>query len=261
MKKITTLITLAFLCSLANAQTDRFTPTKLELELMNKELQADTNLAKFISWHGEAEAMYYNYKKNLHKADSIWKSDQVNLKYMDIGETEKFEIIPLVDWFTANDSLLGENGVSYLIKTDETTILFDLGLNPNAKHPSTLLHNMSKLGVNIDDIDMIVISHNHADHVGGPKWSTNNSFSVTNYQMDLSNMPVYTPNKMTYPGINPKHTPKPTKISKGVATIGVIHKPIFLNNIAEQALAINVKGKGIVVISSCGHQSIKRILE
>lgn len=260
LKLIIFFIVIAF-GNFAKCQIVNFTPTSAELQKMNKELQADTNLAKFISWHGEAETMYCNYKRNIHMADSIWESDQVNLKIMDIGETEKFEIIPLVDWFTSNDSLKGENGVSYLIKTDEANILFDLGVNLKANHPSPLLHNMSKLEVTMDDIDMIVVSHNHADHIGGPKWSASNTFSLTNYQMDLNKIPVYTPNKMTYPGLNPTHTPNPIKITKGVATIGVIHKPIFLNNIAEQALAINVKGKGIVIVSGCGHQSIEKIIQ
>jgi 7,8-dihydropterin-6-yl-methyl-4-(beta-D-ribofuranosyl)aminobenzene 5'-phosphate synthase len=52
----------------------------------------------------------------------------------------------------------------------------------------------------------------------------------------------------------------PTKIAKGVATIGVIHNPVFCVDIGEQALAVNVKDKGIVIISGCGHQSIEKIL-
>lgn len=261
IKKLFILIAASFLFNLTIAQDDSFTLTQAEIDEMNKEFEADTNLAKFISWHGDAESLYYNYKRNLYKADSIWESDQANLTFMDIGETEKLEIIPIIDWFTDNDSLIGENGVSYLIRTDEATILFDLGLNAEEKSPSPLMYNMEKLGITIDEIDMVVISHNHPDHIGGPKWFTGNTFSLANEQFDLNNMPVYTANEMVYPGLNPTHTPEPTILSKGVATIGVIHNPIFLNNIAEQALAINVKGKGIVVISGCGHQSMKKILE
>lgn len=260
-KKLIILCALTFLFSLLNAQIDYFTPSQAEIEEMNKAMQADSNLSKLFSWFGEPESLYNNYKRNLFLADSIWQYDQKNLKYLDIGETEKFEIIPLVDWFTANDSLIGESGVAYLIRTDETTILFDLGLNADNTHPSPLLHNMSKLGITVDDIDMIVISHNHSDHIGGSRWNKSNSFSFTNYQLDLKDMPVFTPNEMTYPGLNPKHTPKPIKISKGVATVGVIHKPSFVIDIAEQALVINVKNKGIIVISGCGHQSMKNILE
>jgi len=235
--------------------------TQAELDEMTKALEADTSLAKFIGWHGDAETMYHQYKQNLQIADSIWHTDQATLPTMNIGQTETFELIPLIDWFTTSDSLKGENGVSYLIKTDEACILFDLGLNPKALHPSPLLHNMKKLGISMDSIDVIVLSHKHADHVGGPKWSMQNTFSLSNYQKELNDMPVYTPTPMTYPGLSPEYTPKPTIIAKGVATIGVINKPIFLNNIAEQALAINVKDKGLVIISGCGHQSIEKIIQ
>lgn len=244
-----------------NAQVDKFTPSQSEIEYMNKAIQADSNLSKLLSWFGEPESLYYNYKRNTFLSDSIWQYDQEHLKRLEIGTTEKFELIPLVDWFTADDGFIGESGVAYLIKTDEVTILFDLGLNADNTDPSPLLKNMSKLGISIDDIDIIVISHNHGDHVGGGKWSGTNTFSFTNYQMDLKDIPVYTPNEMNYPGLSPEYTPKPVKISKGVATIGVIHKPSFVIDIAEQALAINVKDKGIVVISGCGHQTIEKILE
>ena len=66
---------------------------------------------------------------------------------------------------------------------------------------------------------------------------------------------------MTYPGLQPEYIPKPTKIAKGVATIGVIPCPLFFANTQEQALAINVKDKGIVIVSGCGHQTIERIIQ
>ena len=74
-------------------------------------------------------------------------------------------------------------------------------------------------------------------------------------------MPVYTPVEMTYPGLNPVCTQQPTKIARGVATTGVIHNPIFFTDIGEQAIAVNVEKKGIVIISGCGHQSIEKILQ
>jgi 7,8-dihydropterin-6-yl-methyl-4-(beta-D-ribofuranosyl)aminobenzene 5'-phosphate synthase len=169
-------------------------------------------------------------------------------------------MIPLIDWFTSNDSLIGEPGVSYLIKTDQATILFDLGQNEKDEDPSPLLQNMKRLGIKLEDIDIIVISHNHDDHVGGGKWAEKNSFSLTSYQVQLKQMPVYTPTKMTYPGLNPVYTPLPVKIAKGVATIGVILNPVFFAEIAEQALAINVENKGIVIVTGCGHQSVEKIL-
>lgn len=65
---------------------------------------------------------------------------------------------------------------------------------------------------------------------------------------------------MTYPGLNPLCTETPTVIATGVATIGAIaNQDFFLGWILEQALAVNVEGKGIVLIMGCGHQTLSKI--
>ncbi|MCJ7819695.1 MAG: MBL fold metallo-hydrolase [Bacteroidales bacterium] len=228
---------------------------------MNAAIKADTNLSKLIGWFGDPVDLYKEYKINLWRADSIWKHDQQTIKKLnDLGTTSHFEMIPLIDWVVNNDRLKGEAGVSYLIRTDEATILFDIGANAMNEDPSPLERNMAMLGIMPDDIDMIVISHNHGDHVGGNNWDAKNTFSISSSQSPLKKMPVYTPVEMTYPGLNPVCTPLPAKIARGVATIGVIHTPVFFTDIGEQALAVNVKDKGIVIISGCGHQSIEKIL-
>jgi len=236
--------------------------TPEEIKAMNTALEEDSFLVSIISWFGEPVELYEQYKLNLKKADSIWTHDQKTLAKMDdIGYTEHFEMIPLIEWFTNDESLTGEPGVSYLIKTDEATILFDVGLNAKNEHPSPLLRNMDKLGIKLEEIDIIVISHNHGDHVGGGQWARKNTFSLTNHQPDIGQKKVFTPVEMTYPGLNPIHTPKPVKIANGVATIGVINCPVFITDIEEQALAVNVKDKGLVIISGCGHQTMEKILQ
>ena len=66
------------------------------------------------------------------------------------------------------------------------------------------------IGVAMDDIDTIFISHNHADHVGGLKWSRLKTFSVTNHQVNLGQKRVYTLIPMTYPGLTPIDAKDPT---------------------------------------------------
>jgi 7,8-dihydropterin-6-yl-methyl-4-(beta-D-ribofuranosyl)aminobenzene 5'-phosphate synthase len=264
MKKLLTFISIFIIVSLfvASAQNKSVELTQDEIITMNSAIKTDSNLSKLLGWFGEPVDLYRKYKINLWRADSIWNHDQQTIKKLrDLGTTRSFEMIPLIDWFTSDDSLIGEAGVSYLIRTDEATILFDLGVNARDEDPSALQKNMARLGIKPDDIDIIVISHNHGDHVGGDKWEGKNTFSFTNYQPTLKQMPVYTPVEMTYPGLNPVYTPLPSKIAKGVATIGVIHNPIFFIDIEEQALAINVENKGIIIISGCGHQSIEKILQ
>jgi len=184
-------------------------------------------------------------------------------KFRNWGATERLEILPLIDWYAAKEGLLTEGGVSYLLKTDTRTILFDLGFNyPARSHPSPLLQNMARLGIRLDDIDTIVISHDHPDHVGGRKWQARKSFSLSSTQVDLGGTAVYTPVPMTYPGLQPVVTEAPTRIGEGIATIGTIPNQLFMAGwTVEQALAVNVAGKGVVLIVGCGHQTLPRILE
>jgi 7,8-dihydropterin-6-yl-methyl-4-(beta-D-ribofuranosyl)aminobenzene 5'-phosphate synthase len=192
-------------------------------------------------------------------------SDRIRLntltQFHDFGTTGHLEILPLIDWFTEDECLKGEAGVAYLIRTDQATILFDLGDNSLNEDPSPLISNMEKLGIDMEDIDFIVISHNHGDHTGGDKWSRQNTFSLTDHQIDLGNIEVYTPEEMTYPGLQPIHAAKPVKLCQGVGTSGVIPGPSFFTDIGEQALLVNVKDKGIVAICGCGHQTMEKLIQ
>lgn len=200
------------------------------------------------------------FRKAKEEAETKWQKSTFE-KIEGLGTTKSLEILPLIDWHTSREDLKTELGVSYLVQTDESTILFDLGLNSKQDHPSPLLHNMKQLEITIDDFDTIVISHNHGDHVGGGKWPRKKTFSLTNVQMELGDKKVYTPVPMTYPGLNPIHSENPTVIAQGVATIGTISNSIFGRGLtAEQALAVNIEGKGIVLIVGCGHQTLPRIL-
>ncbi len=183
-------------------------------------------------------------------------------KIKNLGFTKSLEIIPLIDWLTSGNDLIGEGGVSYLVKTDDCSILFDVGFNEKKTDPSPLMHNMKQLGINTKDFDTIVISHNHPDHVGGMKWQKQKSFSLSNRQIDLEGKSLYTPVPMVYPGLDAICTENPFNIARGVATIGVIaNQDFFMGRVLEQALAINVEGKGIVLIVGCGHQTVAKILE
>lgn len=181
----------------------------------------------------------------------------------DFGAVTTLEILPLCEWYTSGNNLQGAAGVSYLIRTDKGNILFDVGVNGSSKKDlSPLLYNMKQLGVTVNDFDSIVISHNHMDHVGGSKWMMRKTFSLGNEQIDLSSKAVYTPIPMTYPALNPVCCNEPTVIATGIATIGTIQNWAFIEGrLLEQALAIKIAGKGIVLIVGCGHQTVSKILE
>ena len=74
------------------------------------------------------------------------------------------KIIGLVENTTEKDELKSKHGLSLYIETERKKILFDVGPN------DLFLKNAEKLGVNIEDIDTVVISHGHVDHCGGLKY-------------------------------------------------------------------------------------------
>ncbi len=207
-----------------------------------------------------ASVFLYQHRNGVAEANGEYRNyDPPAIQ--DFGSTTKLSVLPLVNWHAEDTSLQTEMGVSTLIKTDSTTILFDLGHNPDQLFPSPLEHNMEQLGISLDQIDVIVISHNHFDHVGGSQWVDQNSFSLGNEQKDLAGKQVYTPVPLKYPGIDPEHTPEPTVIAHGVATTGTIPRQLVIGRIDEQALAIHVKDKGLVLIVGCGHQALPKIIE
>lgn len=205
--------------------------------------------------------LFFRFIAGKKKVERHWNQADIQ-KIKNLGITKSLEITPLIDWFTSGNDLIGEGGVSYLLKTDDCSILFDVGFNEKKTDPSPLVHNMRQLGISTKDFDTIVISHNHPDHVGGMKWQKQKSFSLSNRQIDLEGKTIYTPVPMTYPGLKPVCTEGPFNIARGVATLGVIaNQDFFMGKVLEQALAINVEGKGIVLIVGCGHQTIPKILE
>ncbi len=186
---------------------------------------------------------------------------------VEIGETSTLEILPLYEGTASQPDLQSGLGVSYLIKTDTTTILLDVGNNPNAVSPSPLEQNMTELGVSIDQIDVIIISHGHFDHRGGQHWQSQGTFSIAgDAQIPLGNRPIYVPEGMTYPGSNPIVTKSALKIAEGVGTTGSIPFiypfPAWLAipQGVEEALAINVKDQGIILITGCGHMGLNSLV-
>ncbi|MBW4438370.1 MAG: MBL fold metallo-hydrolase [Pleurocapsa minor GSE-CHR-MK-17-07R] len=60
------------------------------------------------------------------------------------------------------EGMLGEHGLSLLIEAAGRRILFDTG-----QGPTVIGNNALRLGINLADIDAVVISHGHCDHAGG----------------------------------------------------------------------------------------------
>ncbi len=76
--------------------------------------------------------------------------------------TKAITVTTLIDNTTLG-SLQSEHGLSLWLEYDDKRVLFDTG------QTDLIVRNAGLLGVNLADIDAIVISHGHYDHTGGLK--------------------------------------------------------------------------------------------
>jgi len=109
------------------------------------------------------------------------------------------KIITLVEDRQKDISLIAEHGLSFYIETNKHKILFDLGQS------DLYASNAKKLGIHLESIDTVVISHGHYDHGGGLEHflSINNQAKI--YIMKSAFNEYYsmrTVNEYTYVGLS-----------------------------------------------------------
>ena len=71
------------------------------------------------------------------------------------------KITILIDNRLSNPALTSEHGLSLLVETQTHRILVDTGLSGKA------FDNAEKLGIDIENVDYLMLSHGHIDHTGG----------------------------------------------------------------------------------------------
>ena len=186
-----------------------------------------------------------------------WAGDRLS----DIGEVDAVTILPLVERLTAGPRLLGEPGLSYLVTAGPTRLLFDTGLNMRGQADSPLVHNAAALGADLETLDAVVISHLHADHVGGAVRQLRRTFSFSREPLEPRGIPAYVPAEMTHRRAETIRTVGPRVIAPGIAVLPPLPQALFwLGPVDEQALVVNVRGFGLVLLSGCGHPPIEHTL-
>jgi len=208
----------------------------------------------------------YKHQQGNQRAATLLANFKV-IPLGDIGSTRSLRILPLMEYHSASPELHTEVGVSYLVETDSHRILYDVGHNPDGLDPSPLQMNMKTLGIELDTVDMVFISHNHLDHVGGFHWQRMNTFSLGRDQPPFPNpkTTLIAPDLMTYPGMHTVYANKPMQVgdgvgSTGLATTGTIGRQLVLGWIEEHSLVVNVEGLGGVIIVACGHQPVPNLI-
>jgi 7,8-dihydropterin-6-yl-methyl-4-(beta-D-ribofuranosyl)aminobenzene 5'-phosphate synthase len=197
------------------------------------------------------------FARERRAADEAWLQRQPN-RIADIAAVKRLTILPLLDSLAADPALATQAGVSYLVRADDTTILFDVGGNQNDPDGLQLVSNAEKLGVDLGGVAFVTISHLHGDHVGNLRALLTSSPAAAR----LAATPIVLPARVRTVRPNYRFIESPVRLARGVASTGPIAKAYWgMGTVVEQSLAVNVEGKGIVLVAGCGHQSLDRMLD
>jgi 7,8-dihydropterin-6-yl-methyl-4-(beta-D-ribofuranosyl)aminobenzene 5'-phosphate synthase len=185
--------------------------------------------------------------------------------------------------------LIAEHGFSALVcvrrGNTTTSLLFDTGLSPDA-----MVTNADRLGVDLSEIQAVVLSHGHFDHAGGLSGLAGKR-GTRSLPMVVHPL-IWTRRRLAVPGREPEELPTLSKRaleSEGFAVIerrepsllvdGCVlitgevdrttefehgmppahqawtgsqwrHDPLVAD---DQALVVHVRGRGLVVLTGCGH--------
>lgn len=210
--------------------------------------------------------------------------------------SESVRRLPMPRDWAEREQLIAEHGYSALLTVKENgtvrNVLYDAGLGKG-----TLLHNMAVLGLSVKDIDAVVLSHGHADHHGGLLGMAE-AAGKRNLPLVL-HPDAWRVRKLVFPDGQEADLPPPDRaklaaadvrlvegrepslaIGEGVLISGQVERTTdfekgfpnqsWRNHTGiwepdpwtwdDQAAIVNVKGKGLVVVSGCSHAGIVNIL-
>ncbi len=133
-------------------------------------------------------------------------------------------------------------GFACRVETPEGVVLFDTGGDGR-----TLLGNLAQLGLDPQQVNVVVLSHIHGDHTGGLAALLDTGIAPT----------VYVP--AAFPAAfkadvractDLVEVTDPTEILPGIYTTGQVG-----SGIVEQALVVET-GEGLVVVTGCAHPGV-----
>jgi len=197
------------------------------------------------------------YKKNLREAARRNKERIESAKIQSLSPLSYIDLTVLVE-SSFRDGFMGDDGVSYLVGSEKSAVLFDVGYGPGSP---VLAHNADRLNVSLADADALVISHLHPDHMGGMKAMRKNRVLIPASLGDPAAMPCVLPERAEAPGFSVSAADGPGPVTEWIATTGPLARSLFFDGMCEeQALVARIEGKGLVVITGCGHPTIQVIL-
>ena len=189
------------------------------------------------------------------------------------------------------DALVAEPGFSALVRLwrgeRERTLLFDTGVSPGG-----VVENMQRLGISPSEIEVIVLSHGHWDHVTGMEGLVR---SLGRTQLPVMIHPEFwSRRRIRFPGLEPTELPATSRQALEGMGFQIVEErqPSFLLDHAalvtgevdrstefetgfqghealrggewaadplildDQALVVRVRDEGLLILSGCGHAGI-----
>lgn len=192
-------------------------------------------------------------------------------------------ITQLVENTAGGPGLLAEHGVSFHIEADGHSLLFDTGQG------FALRHNAKQLDLQLDRVEKIILSHGHYDHAGGLFEALELTGPVDLYVHPKASGSKYNRNgREIGTNISDKRlvalikrridTLDPMEIVPGIHVTGQIPRTHDIEDTGgpfyqdagctladhlpdDQALYIESKSEGLVVLLGCGHSGVVNTLE
>ena len=165
-------------------------------------------------------------------------------------DTENLTVTVIYDNRVGAEGLESAWGFACLVEGLEKTIFFDTGGNG-----PTLLGNMAALGIEPRDIDVVVLSHAHWDHMGGLADFLDVHNSVTVYL--LESFPDEIGDDSRSRGADVIKVSEPIGLCAGAMLSGEM---VVQGGVKEQSLFLST-GSGVAVVTGCAHPGILSTVE
>lgn len=209
-------------------------------------------LAPWLAYRGA------RFSRQCAQAERVNRARVSLAQSLDPPELEGLVITVLAE-AKARPGFIAQPGVCYHIASERGRALFDLGWGP--ERGGAAAANAATLGLDLNDLAAVVISHLHPDHMGGIKAARQKRVSPPPGLGLPRNPPLLLPAPARSTGFDARLAERPGLLPAGLASTGPLLRPLFfLGPCEEQALVARVRGKGAVVITGCGHPGLPLIL-